>query len=408
MNSLSLRSVCLVSLLVVSIFLQGCGLFGGGGKNVMKSKDLNDRIIKSRGEIYRFDVVRPGWDQYVPQSMVVIPAGTFHMGQADEDVPHTQINYNKQITISAFFMDETEVTNNQYRLFTEVMDAYARKGAGGTVVLDPDYEVNVMQYVGLFVGNKDKNDGLDTNFLYKIFPDTLRWSNEYAHHMGDPMMEYYFMHPAFDDYPVVGVKWTAAQTFCQWRTLHLDYHRAMLGLPSNPRFRLPTEAEWEYAARGGRYLAKYPWGNPYARNTLGCMLANFKPGRGNYYDDGFAYTAPVASYFANDWGLYDMAGNVAEWCQDAYYEAAVPVVWDLNPVFDPQIKRGNANGMGYSDLSTYPRRVVRGGSWKDVAYYLETGTRTYQHYDSTSTSIGFRCVMTYLGRSSGNEIKRVR
>jgi gliding motility-associated lipoprotein GldK len=182
----------------------------------------------------------------------------------------------------------------------------------------------------------------------------------------------------------------------------------MQGLPSNPRFRLPTEAEWEYAARGGRNLAKYPWGNPYVRNTLGCMLANFKPGRGNYYDDGFAYTAPVASYFANDWGLYDMAGNVAEWCQDAYYEAAVPTVWDMNPVFDPQSKKGDANSIGYSNLSAYPRRVVRGGSWKDIAYFLETGTRTYQHFDSTSTSIGFRCAMTYLGRSSGNEIKRVR
>ena len=84
-----------------------------------------------------------------------------------------------------------------------------------------------------------------------------------------------------------------------------------------PNFRLPTEAEWEYAARGGRDMAKYPWGNPYIRNSKGCMLANFKPGRGNYYDDGFAYTAPVASYFANDYGLYDMSGNVAEWCEDA-------------------------------------------------------------------------------------------
>ncbi|WP_448529588.1 type IX secretion system lipoprotein PorK/GldK [Raineya sp.] len=407
MNNLNFRNVWLASLVVGSAFLQGCGLLGGGKKNVMKSKDLNDRIIKSKGEIYRFDVVRPGWDQYVPQSMVVVPAGTFHMGQADEDVPHTQINYNKQITISAFFMDETEVTNNQYRLFTEVMTAYAYKGANGGVQLDPDYEANVMQYVGLSY-DQSKNNALDSNFLNKIFPDTLRWSNEYAHHMGDPMMEYYFMHPAFDDYPVVGVKWTAAQTFCQWRTLHLDYHRAMQGLPSNPRFRLPTEAEWEYAARGGRNLAKYPWGNPYVRNTLGCMLANFKPGRGNYYDDGFAYTAPVASYFANDWGLYDMAGNVAEWCQDAYYEAAVPTVWDMNPVFDPQVRKGDANSIGYSNLSAYPRRVVRGGSWKDIAYFLETGTRTYQHFDSTSTSIGFRCAMTYLGRSSGNEIKRVR
>lgn len=399
MNKMIHRNVWLYFLIAGGVFLQSCGLLGGGKKSVMKSKDVNERIVKSKGEIYRFDVVRPGWDQYVPQSMVVIPAGTFHMGQADEDVPHTQINYNKQITISAFFMDETEVTNNQYRLFTEVMTTYAQGGSNGGVQIDPDYTENVL---------KNITPNPDTNTLNRLLPDSLRWGNEYAHHMGDPMLEYYFMHPAFDDFPVVGIKWTAAQDFCKWRTLHLDYHRGMQGLPSNPRFRLPTEAEWEYAARGGRNLAKYPWGNPYVRNTLGCMLANFKPGRGNYYDDGFSYTAPVASYFSNDWGLYDMAGNVAEWCQDAYYEAAVPTVWDLNPVFDPQVRKADANSIGYSDIGRYPRRVVRGGSWKDIAYFLETGTRTYQHFDSTSTSIGFRCAMTYLGRSSGNEIKRVR
>ncbi|MGD1840390.1 MAG: SUMF1/EgtB/PvdO family nonheme iron enzyme [Thermonemataceae bacterium] len=386
-------------LLMLATVMQSCGLFGKGGKN---DQDLNARIKNSNGEIYRFDEVRPGWDQYVPQSMVVIPSGTFHMGQADEDVAATQINFNKQITISAFYIDETEVTNNQYRLFTDVMLAYA-SGRQSAVTLDPDYEETVMK----IIFPNGQPDSLE--IMQKVYPDTLRWRNEYAHHMGDPMMEYYFAHPAFDDYPVVGIKWTAAQFFCQWRTYHLNRYREIeKGLAASPRFRLPTEAEWEYAARGGRDLAKYPWGNPYVRNTLGCMLANFKPGRGNYYDDGFAYTAPVASYFANDWGVYDMAGNVAEWCQDAYYEAAVPIVWDLNPVFDPQEKGANPNGMGYSDYENYPRRVVRGGSWKDIAYYLQTGTRTYQHFDSTSASLGFRCAMTYLGRSSGAEFGDTR
>jgi gliding motility-associated lipoprotein GldK len=156
----------------------------------------------------------------------------------------------------------------------------------------------------------------------------------------------------------------------------------------NPRFRLPSEAEWEYAARGGRDMAKYPWGNPYIRNAKGCMLANFKPGRGNYYDDGFMYTAPVASYFSNDYGLYDMAGNVAEWCNDAFHESSVPKVWDLNPT--------------YIDKDE-PRKLIRGGSWKDIAYYLETGTRDYEYEDTTKSYVGFRCVMTYLGRSSGYE-----
>ena len=118
------------------------------------------------------------------------------------------------------------------------------------------------------------------------------------------------------------------------------------------------------------------------------MLANFKPGRGNYYDDGFMYSSPVASYFANDYGLYDMSGNVAEWCEDAFYHASVPVVWDLNPTYFDEAE---------------PRKVVRGGSWKDVAFYLECGTRTFEYQDTTKSYLGFRCAMTYLGRSSGAE-----
>ena len=394
MNKLR-NSSSFFAIVIAAAFLQSCGLFGGkkGGRKL--PEELNARIKATKGEVYNFDQVRQGWDQYRPQSMVVIPAGTFHMGQADEDVPQTQINYNKQITISAFYMDETEVTNNQYRLFTETLMAYAT----GATPLDPDYEEDVMKKI--FDPNGAKPDSIQV--MEKAYPNVDRWVKDYAHHMGDPMLEYYFDHPAFDDFPVVGIKWTQATLFCQWRTMHLNRYRVVeQGLVASPRFRLPTEAEWEYSAKGGRDLAKYPWGNPYTRNTLGCMLANFKPGRGNYYDDGFSYTAPVASYFSNDWGLYDMAGNVAEWCQDAYYESASPIVWDINPVYDPQDK-GSKLGTGSPNLRDYPKRMIRGGSWKDIAYYLETGTRTYQFHDSASSAVGFRCAMTYLGRSSGSE-----
>ena len=120
------------------------------------------------------------------------------------------------------------------------------------------------------------------------------------------------------------------------------------------------------------------------------MLANFKPGRGNYYDDGFAYTAQVSSYFANDYGLYDMSGNVSEWTEDAFNPASVPLVWDLNPTYFDENE---------------PRKVIRGGSWKDIAFYLETGTRTFEYKDSTRAYIGFRCAMTHLGRSSGQEFQ---
>lgn len=323
------------------VILQGCGRGGyDGGGDLVGVLD------------------REGWVMTVPYGMTTCPSGTFHMGQADEDVPATQINLNKQVTIGGFYMDDTEITNNEYRQFIEVM-------------LGDSLDVLGEQYI-----------------MTELYPDTNVWVKDFAHHMGDPMMEYYYAHPAFDEYPVVGVDWFAAKYFCEWRTKHMNNWRAEQGLWKMPNFRLPSEAEWEYAARGGRDMAKYPWGNPYIRNAKGCMLANFKPGRGNYYDDGFMYSSPVASYFSNDFGLYDMAGNVSEWCEDAFYEAAVPVVWDLNPTYNDDNE---------------PRKVIRGGSWKDIAYYLETGTRTYEYQDTTKSYIGFRCVMTYLGRSSGSE-----
>ncbi|MBO3273537.1 SUMF1/EgtB/PvdO family nonheme iron enzyme, partial [Hymenobacter defluvii] len=98
-----------------------------------------------------------------------------------------------------------------------------------------------------------------------------------------------------------------------------------------------------------------------------------------------AYTAPVGAFFPNDFGLYDMSGNVAEWCDDAYMEASVPVVWDMNPT-NPD--------------DNEPRKVVRGGSWKDIAYFLETGTRNFEYQDSARSYIGFRCAMIQIGRNS--------
>ena len=340
MNALK-RTIKKLIILSVVVSLASCG---GGGY------DLGGNLVGVPD--------REGWVMTVPFGMVVAPSGTFHMGQSDEDVPHTMVNLNKQVTIGGFYMDETEITNNEYRQFMLVMLTDSVATLGEEEIMD------------------------------KLYPDTSVWVNDFSHHMGDPMLEYYYTHPAFDDYPVVGVNWFAARKFCEWRTNYLNYYRASVGLFAMPNFRLPSEAEWEYAARGGRDMAKYPWGNPYVRNARGCMLANFKPGRGNYYDDGFMYTSPVASYFSNDYGLYDMSGNVSEWCEDAYYDASMPVVWDLNPTY-------------FDDDE--PRKIIRGGSWKDIAYYLELGTRAYEYQDTTKSYVGFRCAMTYLGRSSGAE-----
>ncbi|HHP7240506.1 MAG TPA: SUMF1/EgtB/PvdO family nonheme iron enzyme [Cyclobacteriaceae bacterium] len=335
-----------VWIILIALFFQGCGLLGLGGGGF----DDRGELVGALG--------REGWELTRPYGMVQIPGGTFHMGQADENIAASQINFNKQVTIGGFYMDDTEITNNEYRQFTENIQEGAEASLPEGFVIED------------------------------LIPDTMVWVEDYTHHLGDPLMAYYWTHPAFDNYPVVGVNWEAAKYFCQWRTEYLNSYRADRGEFSMPNFRLPSEAEWEYASRGGRDMAKYPWGNPYIRNVKGCLLANFKPGRGNYYDDGFAYTSPVATFFANDYGLYDMSGNVAEWCEDAFHPASFPLVWDLNPTyFDPE----------------EPRKIIRGGSWKDIAYFLETGTRAFEFKDSARASVGFRCAMTYLGRSSGSE-----
>jgi gliding motility-associated lipoprotein GldK len=199
------------------------------------------------------------------------------------------------------------------------------------------------------------------------------------------MTKRYFCHPATGNYPVVGVNWIQATAFCQWRTHYLNSFLEGKKRAQESDFRLPTEAEWEYAARGGRSQSMYPWGNYYLRNKKGCLLANFKPGRGNYPEDGGFYTVRADAYWPNDFGLYCMAGNVAEWTSSLYYEGGYNFVHDMNPDI-----RYNAKD---TDPPRMKRKVIRGGSWKDVGYFLETSTRTYEYQDTSKSYIGFRCVI---------------
>jgi gliding motility-associated lipoprotein GldK len=221
----------------------------------------------------------------------------------------------------------------------------------------------------------------------RIYPDTLCWVRDFSYSYNEPMTRNYFNHPAFDDYPVVGIAWKQAMAFCYWRTNLWDGFEEV----NTEDFRLPTEHEWEYASRGGHEHTIYPWGNYYVRNAKGCLLANFKPGRGDYPADGGLYTVKADGYFPNDYGLYCMAGNVAEWTSSAYYENAYSFIHDLQPDVRFDAEESNPD--------TWKRKSVRGGSWKDVSYSIQTGTRQWEFQDTTHSYIGFRCVLTFLGRS---------
>lgn len=197
------------------------------------------------------------------------------------------------------------------------------------------------------------------------------------------MHQDYFHHDAYSDYPVVGIKWIQAKAFCNWRTKKKNnFLRSRKNPTSVPNFRLATEAEWEYAARGGLNFATYPWGGPYTTSDRGCFLANFKPSRGDYAVDGALYTMEAKSYNPNDYGLYNMAGNVSEWTNTAYEVASYSISSTMNPNVESD---GNH------------KKVIRGGSWKDISYYLEVSTRDYEYKDSARSYIGFRTVQDYLG-----------
>ena len=218
----------------------------------------------------------------------------------------------------------------------------------------------------------------------EIYPDTTVWIKDFIYSYNEPMHNEYFSHPAFQDYPVVGISWEQAVAFCNWRTHFKNSYQKSKGKPLVNSFRLPSEAEWEYAARGGIPSGTYPWGGPYLLNDRACFLANFKPLRGDYASDQAVYTVEARSYLPNDFNLYNMAGNVAEWTNSSYDSGSYEYVASLNP--------------NYS-LREEARKVIRGGSWKDVAYYLRVSSRDFEYSDTARSYIGFRTVQDYLGAS---------
>ena len=380
--------------------------------------------------------VAPGskWVPSKPPGMVYVPTGTFHMGPSDEDVNYTFTARNKSVSISGFWMDATEITNNQYRQFTNwVRDSIAAKLMGfvkqnnegnemvdwkkastikwadkatiekiDAIIVTPDnrifgkkeldakkivYQSETFDYKAA-AQNRDVTVPRSA-FIVKqqipVYPDSLCWVRDFAYSYNEPMAKRYFGHPAFGNYPVVGVSWKQATAFSEWRSHFLTSYLEGKKRTPESDFRLPTEAQWEYAARGGRSQSPYPWGGPYLRNKKGCLLANFKPGRGNYPEDGGFYTVRADAYWPNDFGLYNMAGNVSEWTSSLFYEGGYNFQHDMNPDI-----RWNAKD---SDPPRMKRKVLRGGSWKDVGFFLQTSTRAYEYQDTSKSYIGFRNVI---------------
>jgi len=424
---------------------------------------------------------------FSPYGMVYIPSGNVILG-AGENAPALAFAPQfRSVSISAFWMDETEITNNEYRQFVYwVRDSIAhtllgeadietkyghflkhRRGEDAGELIEPrlinwrekipwnstdeevidalrplfnqintrfyhyrpvginvaklNYEYWTFDYDaaaakeregspigGMFANRPSHVDGVLDRFIRRhetnVYPDTLVWISEFTYADNEPMTQNYFSHPQYTHYPVVGVSWVQAQAFCHWRSHQRNVWLFSKGYPIEHDFRLPSEAQWEWAARGGLQNSPYPWGGPYPTNQNGCFLANFKPQRGNYMLDGSLYPNVVAYYNPNDYGLYDMSGNVAEWCFDTYNPSASAFVSDMNPLY-------KYNASPY-DLPERKRKVVRGGSWKDISKYITVYTRDFQYQDSCTSYIGFRCIQPAIinpkdaNRGSGSKVYR--
>lgn len=331
-------------------------------------------------------------------NLVFIEGGRTVLGSFEEDLLKTGDNQERTVTVASFYMDMTEIAN-----------------------------VHWLEY--LYYVRRDSSE----EFYQSALPDTLVWKSELAYN--DPYVDHYLRYPGFRYFPLVGVNWEQANDFAEWRTMVVNKKLAddagievaeggsgRIPLESGvvlPNYRLPSEAEWEYAAQaliGNQWLDEnqthkrlYPWDghalrNPYGKE-MGMFLANFKRGRGDYagiagkLNDGAMITDYIYNYPPNDFGLYNMAGNVNEWVYDVYRPTSFQQIDDLNPLRrDGYLDTEDGyDSDGFQSLIDDKSRVYKGGSWKDVAYWLSPGTRRYIAQDSCTATIGFRCAMIRAG-----------
>ena len=268
-------------------------------------------------------------DPHTYGDMVRMPTGTFIMGLTDEDVHDREQAGRVVLAMGQYYIDRFEVTNREYLDF----------------VLD----------------EKDRN----------LLPDADAWGGD------EDARDSYLTQSQFEDYPVIGVTWENARAFCESEL--------------NGNRRLPTEAEWEYAARAGQVGAVYPWRGFRATDDRGRYLANFSP-EGNPAATGYSNVAPVGAFPPNRWGIHDMAGNAAEWVEDAY-----------SSTYDHY--DNEAEPTAFHDESQ-DERVVRGGSWSSNSFDIGVGVRDSHHKDRGSREIGFRCAadLTVVEGDTGTDL----
>ncbi len=400
------------------------------------------------------------YSEPAPAGMVFIPQGAIRLGETEPDVLWGFPPDNKMVSVDAFWMDETEVTNSKYRQFVYwVRDSIIRERLydpvyGGSEVFkitedrygepvtphlnwnrsipwNRPAEEEQLAIESVYVTNpvtgEKRLDNKQMNFCYhfydhaaairykkeldeltgtsrtssilihkdtayinengeivrqklsrplsgyydflqtyivNIYPDESCWLTDFDQPEYEKYAKNYFEHTQYDSYPVVGISWQMATAYCAWRTF-MYQRQVPPGYITEP-FRLPTEAEWEYAARAGRTENRYPWGKEIVSDGKGCLPGNFKPVEGDYTADGHLVTSQVRSYPPNEFGLFGMAGNVAEWTSTLYSPGGD---W----------------------------KVVKGGSWKDLPPFVRSVYRSGEYEQQSRSYIGFRCVKGYTG-----------
>ena len=380
-----------------------------------------------------------------PYGMVFVPMGSYTMGVGGQDVASGLLTQPKTISISSFFMDETEITNNEYREFVAwVRDSIARTLLGEIrpdeylisenhktgEIYDPPYlnwneeiewnsadqdirealaemyfpeherffgrnEIDTRKlfyeyfWIDLHAAAKKefRNDadyrnaglanrpqGMTDRSTYikkeriNVYPDTLAWLHDYSYSFNDPLTEKYFWHRAYDNYPVVGVNWNQAKAFCIWRTEKLNkFYKSQKGDVTLSEFRLPTEAEWEFACRGGL-------------NTKGLRFSGSdKVDEVAWFDyNSNGKVHPIKEKQPNELGLYDMSGNLFEWCYDWYTR------YSGESLVNPQ------------GPATASRRVLRGGCWNYSSRNCRSSYRLNDSPHHADSYYGLRLAMSVV------------